>query len=130
MSPRVLYFGCIGRPGHFLIEGNKSVYRVDWDIPWTDGELDMTLCPGVKKVSYGHTAEREDQVEGRAKLTHRDGWTALAFWDRSGDHRYNSNSVFIIEGIHDAIRAIALAHDSYPRIWERFKFNVNVVEGP
>jgi hypothetical protein len=127
---RVLYFGCIDQPGHYLVEGRKSVHRLQRDIPWTDAELDMTLCPGTKKVSYGHSADRKDQIEGHAKLTHRDGWTALAFWDRSVDHRYNSNSVFIIEGQHDAISAIAESHDAYPWLWERFKFNVKIVEGP
>ena len=30
-----------------------------------------------------------------------DGWTALAFWDRSLDHRRNSNSAFFWKGDHN-----------------------------
>jgi hypothetical protein len=121
---RVLYFGCIDRPGHFLIEGRKSVHPRQRDIPWTEEQLDMTLCPGVVEVSYGHKADK--QVEGHAKLHHRDGWTALAFWDRSVDGRMNCNSVFVIEGEHvfDDAKRIAMA--AYPHIWKRFKFEVKL----
>ena len=123
---RVLYFGAIDRPGHYLHEGRKVIWS-DNNIPWREGELDGKLCVGVRDTSYGWTADRKDQVEGRAKLTHKDGWTALAFWDRSVDHRYNSNSTFVIEGTHNAADAIALARDAYPWIWERFGFDVVVL---
>lgn len=121
---RVLYFGCIGTPGHFLVEEDKLVHPRNKNIPWKIKELDMRLCPGVKRASYGYKADR--QVEGEAKLHHKDGWTAIAFWDRSVDYRRNSNSVFIVEGIHAFEEAKEIAKSSYPSIWKRFGFDVRL----
>lgn len=126
MTERVLYFGCIDESGHYLVEGEKSAHRGS-GIPWREEQLDLTLCPGVRKVSYGY--EAEVQNEGAAKLHHKDGWTALAFWDRSVDHRRNSNSVFVVEGVHEFDEAIELARQAYPHIWKRFGFEVVEADG-
>lgn len=123
---RVLYFGCVGTPGHYLHEGNTILWR-NAGTPWEPEQLDMTLCPGVVKTSYGHKCEH--QTEGAAAIHHRDGWTAIAFWDRSVDTRKNCNSVFIVEGIHEFDDAKRHAMASYPKIWKRFRFEVLLSRG-
>lgn len=67
------------------------------------------------------------QTEGVAKLHHKGGWTALAFWDRSGDERGNSNSVFFFEGTWTYEQALELAHKYYPESFERFDFEIRPV---
>jgi hypothetical protein len=109
LSGQVFYFGCIGDVGHFV--WNIHGQRVANTSPWGD-EVDGGLCPAGK------------QVEGAASLHHEDGWTALAFWDRSVDSRPGSNSVFLIEGEYDFESAVEVAREAFPQIWQRFKFEV------
>ncbi|WP_437477414.1 hypothetical protein WME75_28250 [Sorangium sp. So ce1014] len=53
------------------------------------------------------------------RLHHRDGWTAISFWDRSGDERYGSSSTLIASGTHTAREMVELFEQSFPAIWER-----------
>jgi hypothetical protein len=107
---RVLYFGCIGGPGHYMhTEGGRR----DWDVttPWGKAP-DGTLCPQGK------------QVEGRAELHHKGGWTALSFWDRSVDGRSGCNSNFFVNRTMTFDEVVALSKERLPRVWSRFKFDV------
>jgi hypothetical protein len=65
---------------------------------------------------------------GEALLHHRERagvtWTALAFWDRSVDDRYGSNSVFILRGALSFEEAVTLAREQFPEVWARFSFTV------
>lgn len=116
-TPKRYYFGCWGEPGHYLwtTSGNR-VSCINNATPWDWSALDCGLCPGGI------------QVEGHAALHRKDGWTALAFWDRSIDTRPNSNSVFIAEGVHTAEEMGRISSVAFPRIWARFYFQVKVVE--
>lgn len=112
--PRAFYFGCVDRRGHFLFEAgggsrNEAV-RYSGNNPWGD-KIDGGLCPDV--LTQGHAA-----------LHHRDGYTALAFWDYSLDDRTGSNSVFIAEGTHDFVAMKRIASQRFPKIWARFTFPV------
>lgn len=66
------------------------------------------------------------QVEGKASLWSVDdgAWTILAFWDRSGDSRGNSNSAFVIRDDLGLRAAIEIARESFPEIWDRMNFEV------
>jgi hypothetical protein len=66
----------------------------------------------------------EDQEEGKATLTHIKGWTVLAFWDRSGDQRYGSNSAFLARGHLTFEEMIAKAKADVYNIGQRFTFEV------
>jgi len=117
MNPTMYYFGCIRESGHYLWDEHcHSAGRAERSaIPWGD-ERDAGLCP------KGH------QHEGHAALHYKDGWTALAFWDRSVDHRTGSNSNFFAVGTYDAHTMLALVRERFPTIWKRFGFDVRVVE--
>lgn len=132
---RSYYFGCYGRQmGHmtWLPRMRGVGYNATEDvIPWKVGELDGKLCPPTdehagKRAGYGRAEKYLEarQPQGRALLHHRDGWTALAFWDRSCDSRGNSNSAFILEGEHDFDAALARARTLFPEIFERITFDV------
>lgn len=127
------YFGCYDLAGHYLYaakryEGEPIHQRIRYheNNPW-GAEVDGGLCPGGKDH---RTAEGMNQAEGRALIHHKDGWTALAFWDRSMDHRPNSCSVFMQKGTHDFDSMVKFSRDSFPMIAARFKFPVVNVTPP
>lgn len=112
MSVRVYYFGCQGGDaGHYLYDGRALASpNVGAAIPWSR-ELDGGLCP------------REDRLF-IARVHHRHNWTAIAFWDRTGDERSGSNSVFLIEERVDFERGIQMAEECYPWLFERFAHDI------
>lgn len=67
---------------------------------------------------------RPEAAQGQAALVRVNGWTVLAYWDRSGDSRPNSNSAFAAKGDHSFDDMIAAAEDQYPWVFERQTFDV------
>ena len=109
---KVYYFGCVKESGHYLwidlYDRDRKLFRSQ---PWGD-HLDCELCPsGV-------------QVEGVARHHHKEGWTAIAFYDRSVDTRGNSNSAFIAEGTYTFDGMVTAAKAQWPEVWARFTFEV------
>jgi hypothetical protein len=88
--------------------------------------IDGGYCPGVDPNRKHAWQTPDHQPEGLAKLTHKDGWTLLSFWDRSVDKRNNSNSNFIQEGEFTFEQMVEQAKEKFPGIWERFKFEVKL----
>lgn len=117
---RTFYFGCWGRVGHSLhTPDGKSLsysHRLPPDqTPWDD-VLDGGLPP--------RPGRHMEAPNGHAALHHKDGWTALAFWDNSVDTRGGSHSTFLFEGIYDFDAALALARQQFPTIFARYPFEV------
>lgn len=114
---KVFYFGCWDAIGHCLWTPKGTSVSTS-ETPWGNA-VDGGLCPG-KRDRRGEVAPA-DQREGHAALHHRDGWTALAFWDRSVDKRPNSNSAFLAEGTLMLPEMMTLAWASFPRIMDQFE---------
>ena len=112
------YFGYAGHCGHVLIGGASSRYDYMMLSRALGRHLDGGLCCG-----------RDRQTEGQALLKHGGGWTAIAFWDRSGDPRPNSNTAFIVHGTLTFEQMIRVARHQHPLVWRRFTFPV-VQVGP
>lgn len=117
MSDTVLYFGAIGRAGHYVWMNEHQTSRDHWNAvgPWK--QIDGALTPGRRSRS-GRLETRGEQ--GDAALHHKDGWTALAFHDFTVDERGGSNSAFFVhradltaDEVLDAARAV------FPRVVER-----------
>ena len=110
----MFYFGCIGQVGHHLWDENlHTVPRWSKSTPW-GVELDSSLCP-----------TDEGQVQGQALIHHRDSWTALAFWDRSIDHRGGSNSVFVTSGVSYSFdEMLEMAKEKFPQVLKRYGFPI------
>lgn len=101
------YLGCWDGPGHYLIrEGGAWVHYQER--PTTLRDLDC-----------GYAPKDENQPQGAANLVHEAGQTILAFWDRTGDKRFGSNSAFLLPGTLDFDEAVAAARRAFPRIWAR-----------
>ncbi len=150
---KAYYHGCVGGAGHYLFDRNlRQIWRsqIETGIPWPflDGALapyypdctfnDVTDSQGhirafcSRRYPYADRPEdrqRCDAIEGLTKFHNkRDAtgayWTALAFWDRSVDKRGGCNSVFILEGSYNFEQALTLARQIFPKIFERFEFEI------
>lgn len=108
----VWFFGCIGEPGHYL---HRPDGRIEWTRvhPW-GSKIDGGLCGGNKyNIPDGVTYEH-----------HKDGWTAVALWDRSGDSRPASNSVFLVWANASTAEILSAARQQWPQVFTRPKFPV------
>ncbi len=128
--PDVYFFGVWdkNRLGHYLHGEHGLLYDREREAaermltkiwPAQDG----TLCPGTGNA----------QVQGAAKIHQKGGWTAIGFWDRSGDKRGNSNAVFFMKGIGDSAlpsftSVMQAAKARYPQLFERFDFEIELAE--
>ena len=116
-APSILYFGCHREDGHYFWDEelsrnprwNEMVKVVPWGV-----EVDSGLCPPGP------------DVQGRAALHQKDGWTALAFWDRTIDRRPGSHSTFLVHQTLDFESMVALCKKTFPRVWERYTFLVRL----
>src|SRR5882672_9608130 len=86
----IYYFGCLDVPGHSLHGSPRLKLQ---DTPWGT-QLDGGLLKNTPDV-----------VDGTVVLHWKEGWTAAAFWDRSGDSRGGSCSVFLV---HQTVNWIQL----------------------
>lgn len=125
---KLIYFGCYRETGHFFWRPGMQYAPYDGNVtPW-GWAIDGGLCPGAS-TNPDRTWERgRPEVEGEVVLHHKNGWTALAFWDRSVDQRPGSNSVFCAEGNFTFEEMCALAQQHFPTVWSRFKFTVRLAE--
>lgn len=109
----VYYFGPIRQAGHYLW---LSEHRKSCDIletnPWKY-KLDGKLAPSDN-----------NEKEGEALIHHKEGWTALSFWDRTVDKRGGSNSTYLINKILNYDEMVALAQDRFPDRWGIMDFEV------
>jgi hypothetical protein len=123
------FFGCAANlPGHGSGAGHY------WYGPGMRTMLDAALFrfpPGID-CDYAPGAKDRwhavrDEIEGQANVVSVDGWTILAFWDRSGDQRYGSHAAFVVRGEGRSFDdMVALARASFPELWKRFKFTVKL----
>lgn len=119
----IYFFGCWGDAGHYLHDRHGRKRYNERGTSWPD--LDGTLVPGPRDRYDRPTGE---QVEGRAALHRKDGWTALAWWDRSVDRREGSNAVLLVRGALSAGEMLVLRREMLPDVWSRFGYEIVVVE--
>ena len=115
----VYFFGCWNdSSGHFLWRPTATRYenmRHQGVLPWP--QIDGTLAP-----------LNGDETQGKAVLTHLDGWTALAWWDRSVDKRRGSNAAIFARGTHDAAAMLELGRKHFPGVMARFQYTIELVK--
>lgn len=107
------YFGVsgTGRLGHYWwIKGAPRGHN-NHLVPWTSFEADGTLQPQDR--------DQTCQPQGLCELHERSGWTCIAWWDRTGDTRPGSCSVFAAKGRHTFEEMCELLRQFYPNVAER-----------
>jgi len=125
---KMYYYGCVNRPGHFMFSPALEPWLYKCDCPWRAFEAEK-LAPhaeGCRKTGICRCAGTE---QGVAVIHHKDGWTALSFWDRSVDFRAGSSSTFFAQGDYDFAEMCAFAASQFPTIWKRFSFQVKEWDG-
>jgi hypothetical protein len=72
-----------------------------------------------------YAPENIGQQQGIAHICHiGEEWTIVAFWDRSADQRFGSNSAFIVEGRKCFDDVLQLAKANFPTVMARFDFPI------
>lgn len=102
------------------IIGKDSCVLMPWPI------IDSVLCPGIRKRFDDRAlcdVRERDQVEGQFALHHRDGWTALAWWDRSGRNGFWSNAGLYAQGTFTADEMLAMGAVQFPNVMRRMKYD-------
>jgi hypothetical protein len=127
----MFYFGPWERAGHFLWAENGGRVRDDQrnNFPWhedshTDG-IDCQLQPGCRRDDCGdwrHGLEKE----GEALLHHKNGWTALSFWDRTVDTRGGCNSTYFAEGTFTFEEMVQMSSTRFKERWDKMGFLVRL----
>lgn len=126
------YFGCDRQAGHYWhTRDRRTFYPDSKKFPeWFEYRIDSGFCPGAPPASDPHRQFTRPEREGEAALHHLDGWTILAFWDRSVDKRGKCNSAFAAKGQHSFAIMLAIAGAQFPWVVGRAGFpNVVLVEG-
>lgn len=107
----IYYFGCWDQGGHSLFDPHgRSSSRHDQCHPFR--YCDGALQPRQQIACVGSGIPL-------SSITHKDGWTAWGFWDRTFDTRGGSNSAFIAHGIFTEEQMRSLAREHFPTIWAR-----------
>ena len=115
------FFGCWGHVGHYLWSPAGVMFRHQGTgLPWAD--IDSVLCPGNRN-RHGEV-EGKDQVEGMVRLHSRDGWTALAWWDRSVDKRHGSNAALFMHDVATFEAMLECGRRRFPDIFARFTYTI------
>jgi hypothetical protein len=123
----VYYFGAWGMAGHYLwTPDGRNAWDAERSIPWENIDGPLAGDPALATHDRPYHWSTDRQPEGLARLHHLDGWTALAFWDRSCDTRFGSNSVLFARGEHTAAEMVALFERHFPRVWQRINARFQV----
>ena len=109
----VLCFGCIGYPGHFLHSQESVIYKSS--NPWG-----TTLDGGLLTEKENWRADTSPN--GKWAEHHKCGWTAVSFWDRSGDSRGNSSTTFLVRANIDGAVLLEMAKQQWPQVFNRANF--------
>jgi hypothetical protein len=118
--PRVYYFGCGLRAGHWWYAPQKEGRM--WQPNSAVADAMRTVFPRID----GNYCPDGD-VPGEAKLTRVRGWTVLAWWDRSVDMRGGSNSVIVADRSLDFDQMIALLAIHFPEVSKRQRVPIRFV---
>lgn len=107
----VMFFGCLGQPGHYLQSKRSNRFRTD-HLPWGDS-IDGGLLP----------KDGNKRQDGKFVFVKERGFSCVSFWDQSGDSRPASNSAFIVQAEEiTADELFGLARQQWPEVFRRPNF--------
>lgn len=128
--PRMLYFGVwwTDSSGHCLVDENGHGVRKEQrgSFPWNEwgGDIDGKLQPHRKGCDLRSYCPCTSDKQGVAALHHKDGWTALSFWDRSLDGRGGCNSNYFAAGTFTFDEMVSMAKARFSERWAKMDFDV------
>lgn len=123
MNPpeKILYFGPYTKGGHFLRRKGGHKHYGEPKLPWEEW-VSYSLAAGApgRKQNYGCL----EQPQGHAKMTQKDGWTALAFWDRSFDLRGNCVSGFYVNAILTFEEMMPVIREEFAELFKQIEYEI------
>lgn len=134
-NPTLLYFGPLKESGHFMFYENEeqvSHRLADTITPWKSNDIDGTLQPGMILWRDHWISESQhggrSYHEGEAVIHHKDGWTALSFWDSTIDTRPGCSSTYLADGSFTFEQMVELAKARFAERWNKMKFEVRLAQ--
>ena len=95
----------------YYLDGKKHARQMPWGT-----KLDGKVQPELEVPCVGNGIPR-------SRLVHKDGWTALGFWDRTVDTRGASCGAFVSDGTRTETDMLADAQAFFPEVWVRLHRN-------
>ena len=122
---KMFYFGPWDRAGHFWHDehGHNVLHPERQKLPWGD-DADGQLQPHREGCTKRAFCGCGSGPEGHALIHHKDGWTALSFWDRSVDTRGACNSTYTAEGTFTFLEMARMAKERFAKRWNKHSFVV------
>jgi hypothetical protein len=124
----ILFYGCGLSSGHYLYTPNGERPRSN-PTPWSDRALDPAT---TTELFGGFAPSREtwmgddEQTEGAAVLSYKDGWTRLGWPDRSVDDRRGSHANLLAKGALTAEQILARGRVAFPWLFKRITYQIAV----
>lgn len=112
ITPGFYYYGCWSTTGHYLFQPGGR--RIDYLSTPFGYDLDGRVQPVETHDAYC----RGNGIPA-LRLVHRDGWTAVGFWDNTVDSRPKSCGAFVCIGSKNLEQVLAEAKVQFPEIWLR-----------
>lgn len=104
----ILFYGCHREIGHYLYDHRGIRIYDNPDCPWDRYSIDGKLAPQVRPVPRDRFATH-----------HKDGWTAISWWDNTIDARPGSNSTVLIDRTLEPQEALDVARAQLPWLTPR-----------
>lgn len=112
-----------GSGGHYVyLPNGRQASTTAPRTPWHAGSLGYPISDGILMSQVMNQGERGSprwQPEGVPFHRIEDGWTVLAYWDRSGDPRHGSIAAFAFQASLGWIEAERCARELFPAVWAR-----------
>ena len=110
--------GSIWGPKHYKPGLDEAGFN-DPPTPWFGPDEGNTQS--LRPMEACWDLDRDGYPEGEARFAREDGWTLVTLWDRSGDHRQNSKSVFAIQADLSDEEALGMARLLFPEVFARIE---------
>jgi hypothetical protein len=115
---KLFFHGCVKEAGHYLFteHGNRLNYKATNELGFHSFVLDGALIP------------KDETKEGICFLSCINGWTIVAFNDRSVDSRMSSNACFLYEGNVPFTIVLAEAKSRMKWFFDRINYGLSLNE--
>ena len=117
------YFGCAGDKGHFLWD--RHLRSINFSSPPLGFPCKVEVLDGGLFPKLQFTPQN-----GVAFVSRINGWTIISFKDNTVDSRPGSVSVFLVKGLLTFETALDSAKQAFPTIFERFNFEIRLMDYP
>lgn len=114
-TPTILYFGCLGRAGHYLHDKTKAYSHQP---RWSSTAWGTAIDGGIFDSS---PKKWEPGVVHHAQNA---GWSVVYWADYSVDSRPGSHSTFVAHALLSKDELISLARAQWPEIFGRKRYPV------